>query len=232
MRFAKGVVVAAAAVLSVGVSATVAEAQKKVSYGILFDNTGSMRQLIPIQQEIATQIVKKVAGSKISIYGFATAPDDPNISAFATGAECLSDTVSLEKQISQIGVVRGQTTVLDAIHSGVFRLAKPTKPECGVSDEQILVVMSDGEDRASLVRSADLVSIIKTSGVKVFVIGLLTNLSDDAGFISKTPMKKAKELLMSLAKETGGRIVLPKKKATAEEVVSELFSETYSFPKK
>lgn len=219
------------AVLFFGICTTAVEAQTKVSYGILFDNTGSMRQLIPVQQEIATQIVRKVAGSKVSIYGFSTAPDDPNISAFATGAECLTDTVLLEKQVSQIGVVRGQTTVLDAIHSGVFRLAKPTKPECGVSDEQILVVMSDGEDRASLVSAVDLVSTIKKSGVKVFVIGLLTNLSEDAGFISKSPMKKAKELLLSLAKETGGRIILPKKKATAEEIVSALFAENYTFPK-
>lgn len=211
---------------------TIIESQNKpVSYGILFDNTGSMARLLPLQREVANLIITRKVGTKFSIYGFGTVPENSNLSAFAVGTECSADVPSLAKQIEQLGVVRGQTTLLDAVQAGVVRLARPSGPQCSASDEQVLIVMSDGEDRASSIGPDEVVSTIKATGVKVYIIGLTMNLSDETGFISKSPMKRASAILIGLAKNTGGRVVFPAKKETAEEIVTKLFDPDYSFPK-
>lgn len=213
-------------------SVTSAQSSKKVAYGILFDNTGSMRQLIPRQHEIAGVVLKQLKnGSNVSVYGFAGASLDSPFSKFATGLECSTDMAAVKKQIDEIGVVGGQTTLIDAIQSAVERLKNPVAQQCGKSDEQILIVMSDGEDRASTAKPDDLMKFAKESGVKLYVIGLVEELSSESGFLGKSPSKKAKEFLSRIAAESGGRIVFPKKRENADEIVTRLFSENYVLPK-
>lgn len=199
------------------------------SYGVLFDNTGSMRTFIPRLQEIAKAVVRKADGSSpVSIFGFVTTSTSPPLSSVATGLECSLDSVQLEKQIGQIGAVGGQTTLIDAIRSASERMKNPVSPGCGKPDEQILFVLSDGEDRASSTTNDDLFKVLKETGVKAYVVALL---GDDSGFIGKSPRQKSKEFLQKLALESGGRIVFPKKRETAQEVLERLFDPNYSFQK-
>ncbi len=218
-------------VLVVGWTVGWSQDDKKASYGILFDNTGSMRQLLPLQHEIGKLVADKAGGGKLSVFGFVSAPDGSG-ATFAAGIECSSDVRAVKNQIVQIGVIGGQTKLVDAINSSVDRLAKPIKPECEKSGDKILVVMTDGEDRASSLNLDQLLESVKASGVKVYVVGLTMKLSNEKGFISKSPVKKARELLLGLATESSGRIIFPKEKDKAEEIVTALFAEDYIAPKK
>jgi hypothetical protein len=230
MWFAKGVFVVWA-VSIVGISATVAEAQTKTSYATLFDNTGSMRRWLLLQQEIGKLISERASPNRQSVFGFATNPNEP-IASFAVGIECSADATTVRKQIGQIGVVGGQTTLIDAINAGAERMSNPVKQECDKSGEKILVVLSDGEDRASVLTIDQLVKSVKELGVKVYVVGLLDHLSKDTGFVSRSPFKKSRELLIRLATESGGRIVFPKENDSAAQIVTNLFADDYVHPKK
>ncbi len=203
----------------------------KKAYGILFDNTGSMNGEIPRQKEIAKEIIKQIDGKgTISMFGFAT--DETSVlhnAKMAIGVECGSNNDLLGKQIDGFSKVRGQTALIDAVSAVVDRLGKPVSTTCSKTTESILIVMSDGEDRASLMKSDELIKILKTSGVKLYVIGLLDNVLTDAGFLPKSPFKKSKEFLESVVAASDGKIIFPKKKQTAEEIAKELFDVT---PKK
>jgi Ca-activated chloride channel family protein len=218
--------------IAVGSTVGWTQSDKKLSYGILFDNTGSMRQLLPLQHEIGKLVSEKASGGKVSVFGFASDPNRPEAS-FAVGIECSSEIQTIQKQIAQIGVIGGQTKLVDTINSAADRLAKPLKPECEKSGEKVLVVISDGEDRASSLTVDQLLETVKESGVRVYVVGLVSKLSKDKAFItSKSPAKKAREFLFRLATESGGRIVLPKEKDSAEDIVASLFAADYVHPKK
>lgn len=202
---------------------------RRISYGILLDNTGSMRQQITKQQEIARAIVSESQNkATVSIFGFA--PTGAVVSV-ATGLECSVDSEKLSKQIGEIGVVAGKTTLFDGVRSAVDRLGNPVAKACGESDEKILVVLSDGEDVASTETAEDLYKFIRQTGVKIYVVSLIQALSPSSGFITKSSPKKSKEFLRRLASESGGRIVFPGKKETPREIVVRLFSSDYTPPK-
>ena len=92
-------------VLLLGSIAVSSQTDKKLSYGLLFDNSGSMRLLLSRQQEIARLIVKKVDGSKFSMFGFVPPPTGSEIGRVAAGIECSTDLVAIEKQIDDIYIL-------------------------------------------------------------------------------------------------------------------------------
>jgi len=110
-------------------------------------------------------------------------------------------------------------------------MQNPALPACRDSDERILVVITDGEDRASIAKPADLIEFVKARKVKVYVVGLLGDMSKESGVLAQSPAKKSKDFLLKLAKDTGGRVVFPKDKDTADAIVDSLFSQNYVFPK-
>ncbi len=201
------------------------QSEKKAAYGIIFDNTGSLRPQIATEIELGSEILTAISGkSLVSIFGFVTNPDpkSPNAS-IAAGIECSSDAIAIKKQIDGLTVIGGQTTLIDAISVVAERLNTSKPSTCGEYTERNLVVITDGEDRASVTKLSDLLASLKTTGTKVYVVGLVNDLGSDGGFIGKSPVKKAKEFLENLTKETGGKVVFPKKKQKPADIIKELF---------
>ena len=201
----------------------------KTSYGILLDNTGSMRSQLQVVRELANAILKEVGTSPVSIFAFVTTD---RVASAAFGVECVIDRDRLTKQIGEIGTVPGQTTLGDAIKGASSRLKESAVSPCRQAEERILVVLSDGDDRSSEIRADDLFKHLKTSGVRIYVIALVESLKPREGFIFKShSYKKSKDFLKRLASETNGRIVFPKKKEKPQEVVERLFSANYKADK-
>src|SRR5712691_5429203 len=103
------------AVLLILVSSGVVLAQneKKVAYGILLDNTGSMRT----QFDQVTTLGKAVVGlvyqkGPISVFNFVGEMKSP---LRASGSEWSQDKIALDDYIDGLFVRGGQTTLLDAI---------------------------------------------------------------------------------------------------------------------
>lgn len=198
---------------------------QRSGFGIFVDNTGSLRPQIDMEIEAANEVLKQVKpGSYVYLFGFATDPtSNSRMARFAVGAQCSTDRDLVKKQIDGLFTVPGQTTLFDAIKTSAEYLDTKRPDKCDAFAEKSLVVITDGEDRASVTREKDLIKSLKAQGIKVYVIGLIEDLSKEGGFVGKSPYEKARGFLEKLTNETGGNVVFPKKKQSITDVIKKLF---------
>jgi hypothetical protein len=190
--------------------------------GILIDNTGSMRTQLFWEQSLAKTVVGRIKKeSAISLFGFATDSAQPyQRASWAKMIQCSPDRDAVVSHVAKVTTAAGQTKLYDAIRFSAESLRK--SPGCENS-EATLILISDGEDRASEIRQDELFKLLTETKVKVLVIGLIDELLDEPGFTARSPAKKSKDFLKKLTSLTGGKVVFATKKMTAEEVVTELF---------
>jgi Ca-activated chloride channel family protein len=67
--------------------------------------------------------------------------------------------------------------------------------------------------------------LLKESDVQIFVVGFVKSLSDDRGFISKSPQGKAKSFLERLASSTGGKAYFPASATEMNTIAKDIASE-------
>ena len=100
--------------------------------------------------------------------------------------------------------------MIDGLYTAVDYVAEYHKGDEG--RRKAVVIITDGEDRASTHTQQDLTKLLRERGVQVFVIGLVTELDREAGFIRRTsPREKAEKLLNAVA-ESGGRVFSPQRR--------------------
>ena len=210
---------------------TLAQNEKKAVYGILLDNTGTMWTQIESVQMLGKTIVRDVSKRGIvSVFNFKTQGDSSDAKSFlavaTSGSEWGQDKNAIEKYIDVVKIVRGQTTLLDAIHS----IGKITDEKAITEklSEKIIILITDGEDRASKITDKQLIKELKETGIKVYAIGIIEDLSTESGFLGKNPQDKAKSFLKEITKETGGHAIFPKlkKETKIEDLLTELFAES------
>ncbi len=207
---------------------TFAQSEKKAAYGILLDNTGTMRTQFETVKILGKAVVQDASKRGIvSVFNFETQGDIKDIKSFfavaTLGTEWSQDKNAIEKYIDGIKVAAGKTTLWDAIRS----MAKATdeKAKAEKLSEKIIVLITDGEDRDSEVTDKQLIKELKESGVKVYAIGLTQEL-DSAGSFGSS-QGSSKKYLKKFAQETGGNVIFPKlkKDTKVEDLLTELFSQ-------
>ena len=190
----------------------IAQEKSKTSYGVLLDSTGSMRSQFKTVLDLGKGIVDQTAThGPVSIFNFASQGLGKDSRAVpVVRIEQSQDETQLNRTIDGLYVQGGQTTLLDAIQYISDRLQEWTP-----ASKKVIVVVSDGEDRVSNVRSKDLVQQLKDRKIKVFAIGLVRELESGK-------RGKATKLLTTLATETGGHAVFPAGIVNIQEVLKEL----------
>jgi Ca-activated chloride channel family protein len=179
-----------------------AAAPRPVSYGLVVDNSGSYRLLL----DRIIDLVKEVVGSN-------AADDETFLVTFVD-----SDKVRLHQDLTknkdllneaaeEMYIEGGQTAILDAISFSAKHLVEKTSgaPERA----RVLVLISDGDERASAVKIEDVIKYLRDEKIRLFAIGI----SDE-----KVTMK----ILDRLTKETGGKKYLPKSRAETPDLVKSL----------
>jgi len=192
--------VAAITLLALAISTSVAAQQKpKSSYGLLLDSTGSMRSQFQTVLDIGKGVVHQTAAhGPVSIFNFASEGAANNWRAVpVVRIEQSQDEAKLNRTIDDLYVQGGQTALLDAI-----QLISDHLQEWSPDSEKVIVVVSDGEDRVSKVKAKDLIQQLKDRKIKVFAVGLVRELESGK-------RSKARALLNTLARETGGVTVIP-----------------------
>ena len=116
-----------------------------------------------------------------------------------------SDTDKMEQALSKIPV-RGGTAMRDAIRMAINHLKKGAK-----RDKKVLLVVTDGNDNASVINLEGLVREAQNSGVLLYAIGLLTE-------EERSEAKKAKRSLDLLTEATGGEAFYPKDVADVDRI--------------
>ncbi len=190
----------------------IAQNKPKISYGLLLDSTGSMRSQFPTVLSIGKAVIHEIAPrGPVSIFnfqseGFGKGPNARPVLRL----EQSQDEAILNRTIDGLYVEGGQTTLLDAIQFISDRLQ-----QWAPDGDKVIVIVSDGEDRASKVKSKDLIQQLKDRKIKVFAVGLVRELESEK-------RSKATKLLKGLASETGGRAIFPEGTVNTQEVLKAL----------
>lgn len=179
------------------------------AYAILIDSTGSMRSQFDAVKELGKEIAHQIHDSgPVSIYAFESTLPDPRARLTAK-IERTQDEAELSGAMENIYVEGGQTTLLDAIDS----IADQVKNQPGA---KFIVLITDGEERSSIVKQTQLIEKLAKLQIKVYAIGLVRELE---------PKKReqASNLLKTVCRETNGRSVIAERGTVdVKKLVSEL----------
>lgn len=176
-----------------------------INYGLVVDNSGSLRP----------QLEKVIESSKIIV-----AANQPQDAAFVirfVSSDKIEELQSFTKEKEKLNDALenlypegGQTAIIDAV---MLAAEKASEYEKGKRAEdksrRALVLITDGEDRDSYYKEEDLFRQLREADVQIYPIGFVNELSKDGSFIKKSPRDKAVKFLERLAQETGGKAYFP-----------------------
>lgn len=193
-----------------------AQVQKKISYALFLDNSGSMRSQFDQVTAIGKAVMMQVRSrGPVSVFDFTTQGRLKEARAVLTRRiEPTQDQNMLEQAIEDLYVVGGQTTLLDAISAINDGFDQTADDSC----EQIIILITDGEDRKSQISSATLIQKLKQSKTRIYAVGMVGALKSRS---------KAEGLLKNVTKETGGRVVFANSsQSDLPRLISDLFLTT------
>src|SRR5579872_1067262 len=169
-----------------------------VSIGILIDNSGSMRDKRPSVNQAALDLVK-----------YSNQQDQVFIVNFSDEAfidQDFTSSVPLLKEALDHIDSRGGTALYDAVMASADYLAKNAKLE-----KQVIVLVTDGEDNASLHTLEEAVhSVQNDQGPVIYTIGIL----------GEERQRRARRALEALAFQTGGVAFFPKDATEVDQIAT------------
>jgi Ca-activated chloride channel family protein len=177
-----------------------------VSLGIAVDNSASMRDK---RDRVATAALAMVKASnpddEVFLINFSS---EPEVTQGVT-----SDLKALEKGLRGISPAKGETAMRDAVLLGIQHLRSRAK-----RDKRVLVVITDGEDNASVASQQRLIEFAHQNNSIVYGIGIL-------GGEQPAAAERAKQRLEELVNATGGRAWFPADVSTIAAITPEIAHE-------
>jgi Ca-activated chloride channel family protein len=173
-----------------------------VSLGLIIDNSGSMREK---RQAVESSALALVRDSNPQDEAFVVNFND----VAYLDADFTSDIKMLEQGLAKIDS-RGGTAMRDAIQMSIDHLHKKAK-----RDKKVILVVTDGNDNASIVYLEALVREAQQNDVLIYAIGLLSE-------EEKKEASKAKRALNLLTESTGGQVFYPKDVTQVEQIAHEV----------
>jgi VWFA-related protein len=176
-----------------------------VSLGLVIDNSGSMRNKLA-QVKVASLALVKASNhdDEVFVVNFNDSAflDNPKDKPFT------NDIAELEQALAKIDT-RGGTAMRDAIAMSIDHL------KGGHRDKKVLVVITDGNDNASILGMDRILKDAHKSDVLIYGVGLL---SEEA----RGEAAHARKALNDLATATGGRTYFPKDVAEVDQIARQV----------
>lgn len=183
-------------------SAQQGEASTPVSYGFVVDNSGSMR----LRLERIIRLVSQLAALN--------GPEDEaflvsfiDSEKISVKQEMTSESAALIDEAENMFIQGGGTAIIDAV-----RLSATYLSENGRTDEgrlRRLILITDGDERESRSKLADLIEILKKEKIAVFVVGI-------------GEQKVETKLIDRIVKDSGGKRYLPVSTADIDALIPQL----------
>lgn len=168
-----------------------------LSLGIVIDTSGSMRTKLQTVSDSALGLIKQMKSE-----------DEAFLSQFKAEAELVRD-FTRDKRDLEDGLndlyTGGGTALLDAIIA-----TADYAQEKGKQRKKALIVITDGIDKNSAVKEKEVSKVIQEDDVQVYLVGILDETDEPSGIFGRSGAKKAKDLLIKLAEDSGGRAFFPK----------------------
>jgi len=177
-----------------------------VSLGLVIDNSGSMRNKLTKVSAAALALVKDSnRDDEVFIVNFNDEAflDNPHGKAFT------NDIKEMEEALTRIDS-RGGTAMRDAIRMSIDHLKEKAH-----KDKKVLVVVTDGNDNASVVSLENLVKASQQSEVLIYGVGLL-------GEEERREAQRAQRALKALGMATGGEVFFPKDVGEVEKIAHQV----------
>lgn len=172
-------------------------------YGIVMDNSGSMRSQIDHLVKAAQKMVNgNREGDETFIIRFI---DSEKIE---TVLEPTPNKAKLSAALEKLFIEGGNTALVDAVYLSVQKAASHAKSDR--ARRRAIILLSDGEERNSFYKKDQLFKLLLEHNVQIFTIGMVGNLDDSRGPGQPSNKLKATDFLKKLAKETGGMAFFPK----------------------
>ena len=178
-----------------------------VSFGLVVDNSGSMRDKRPQVNAAALTFVKT---SNPQDEGFVVNFNDDYY--LDTEHDFTSDLDEMKTALERIDA-RGSTALYDAVIGSLDHLKK------GSRDKKVILVVTDGEDNASRHTLENTVEQAQRNNALIYAVGLF---SDDDMKHNHRAMKKARTALTELANATGGLAFFPEDVNDTEAICTQI----------
>jgi VWFA-related protein len=120
-----------------------------------------------------------------------------------------SDIKVLQTGLERIDA-KGGTAMRDAIRMSIDHLH-----DKGKHDKKVIIVVTDGNDNASMVTLDSLVKLAQQDGTLIYAIGLL-------GEEDRSEAAKARRALKELVDDTGGQVFYPKEVSEVEPIAHQV----------
>ncbi len=183
--------------------------ERPLTICILLDTSGSMDQKRAEAVSAALAFVKaSKPHDEVCILGF----DDEVFNGLPNEEDFTSNIKEMEEAISRIDA-RGGKAMRDAVQTGIDHLALTTHNE-----RRVLVLISEGYDTSSKVSQGELLDKVKSSGVPIYCIGLLSEKDSQR-------QDAARLALGELADASGGWALYPKNVAEVESISRQIANE-------
>ena len=193
------------------------EEEVPVIYGLAVDTSGSLRpQFEQVISASKTIINSNKKGDETFLERFISSDKIETIQDFTSNKDFLMD------GLDQLFIEGGQTAVIDGVYLAAEHVADYKKGREEDRRRRALIVVTDGEDRASYYPEAQLFQRLREEDVQIYVIGFVNELDADKGLIRKSPRDKAVNLINRLASETGGRAFFPQSIAELPQIANEI----------
>lgn len=184
---------------------TVIREEVPVNYGMLIDNSGSLR----------SQLEKVIEAGKILID--ANRPEDEAFIIRFVSSDKIEEKQDwtknknlLKEMLDELYIEGGSTAIIDAVMLAADKAAeyeKSSRPED--RKRRALILVTDGEDRASYYKEEQLFAKLREADVQIYTIGFVNELGTEKSLFGKSDKGKAVGLLERMAKETGGKAYFP-----------------------
>ncbi|MGI9106083.1 MAG: VWA domain-containing protein [Pyrinomonadaceae bacterium] len=193
-------------------------AEVPISYGLLVDNSGSMRtQLEKVIDSTRTIIEQNKPGDETFLLRFVDSDEIKILQDFTANKDDLFDA------LDDMHTEAGQTAVIDAVYLGAEHVGQYKKGDA-LNDKRrrALILVTDGEDRTSFYDQKDLFDLLRENDVQIYVIGFVNELDSNGGIIRKSSKDRAVNLINKFATETGGRAFFPASLAELPNIAQEI----------
>ena len=188
-----------------------------ISYGLAVDTSGSLRsQLLSVIDAGKSIINSNKPGDETFLVRFISSDKIETVQDFTSSKDLLLD------GLESLYVEGGQTAVIDAVYLSAERVAEYKKGDDNDRRRRALIVVTDGEDRASFYKQEQLFARLREADVQIYVIGFVNELDKEGGFIRKSPRERAVNLINKLATETGGRAFFPQSLSELPQIADEI----------
>lgn len=183
-----------------------------ISLALMIDSSASMDEKLPTAQAAALRFVKTLRSQDLA-----------QVLQFNDRATVLQDFTS-DQPLLEAGVKKteagGPTALHNALYISLKDLGKQKK--AGELRRRAIVLLSDGEDTASLVNDEQVLELARKTEISIYAICLRPNRVPDRNRLS---FSQAAHLLTALSQETGGQVHFPNSLSELDDVYERIAEE-------